>query len=129
MGGIKIMEETLWFGWFYNRESIEENFKVELTNENILVAYYGSDGFYGGGAYVLFEQNGKLYEVFGGHCSCHGLEEQWSPSEVVSFEEFNHRTFASDWDDDNKKINQQIKEYIDKNLKKYFEKGEENVSN
>lgn len=60
--------------------------KQELLNnhrgERILFASYGTDN-YSGDAFVLFEKDGKLYEVNGSHCSCYGLEEQWKPEEVM----------------------------------------------
>ena len=40
-------------------------------------------GNYEGHAFVLFEMNGKLYEVHGSHCLCYGLENQWDFEEVV----------------------------------------------
>ena len=65
---------------------------------NILFASYGNAN-YSGEAWVLFEQDGKLYEVNGGHCSCYGLEDQWSPEDVM-LEELEHRlvngTFGED---------------------------------
>lgn len=74
----------------------------EHKNINILFASYGNAN-YTGDAWVLFEQDGKLYEVSGGHCSCHGLEDQWNPEEVV-LKELEHRllkgTFGEDdWSD------------------------------
>ena len=38
---------------------------------------------YGGYAAVIFERDGKLWHVNGGHCSCHGLEDQWEPQETT----------------------------------------------
>jgi hypothetical protein len=32
---------------------------------------------------VLFQRDGKLYEVSAGHCSCYGLEGRWEPDEVT----------------------------------------------
>lgn len=37
---------------------------------------------YEGYALVIFSKEGKLYEVNGSHCSCYGLEDQWSPEET-----------------------------------------------
>jgi hypothetical protein len=70
----------------------------------ILFASYGHEN-YSGDAWVLFEQDGKLYEVSGSHCSCYGLEGQWNPEEVV-LEELEHRllkgTFGEDdWSGNN----------------------------
>ena len=49
---------------------------------DVLIAAYTYEN-YSGTAFVLFRQNGILYEVNGGHCSCYGLEGQWEPEEVV----------------------------------------------
>jgi len=48
---------------------------------NILFASYSYQD-YSGDAFVLFERDGKLYEVNGGHCSCYGLEGQFEPEET-----------------------------------------------
>lgn len=56
---------------------------------NVLLAIYTYED-YDGSAFVLFEQDGVLYEVNGGHCSCYGLEDQWEP-EKTSVEALRHR--------------------------------------
>lgn len=53
----------------------------ELEGVNVLLASYGTPS-YEGYAFVLFERDGKLYEVNGSHCSCYGLEGQWEPEET-----------------------------------------------
>ena len=71
---------------------------------NILFASYGNAN-YTGDAWVLFEKNGKLYEINAGHCSCYGLEGQWEPEEVQLIELENrllNGTFGEDdWSDNN----------------------------
>lgn len=52
------------------------------TDDEIIFASYGG-GSYEGDAVVLFRRDGKLYEVHGSHCSCNGLEGQWSPEEAT----------------------------------------------
>lgn len=52
-----------------------------MQNATILLASYTYED-YSGTAYVLYDQDGKLYEVFGSHCSCYGLEDQWIPEET-----------------------------------------------
>lgn len=62
-----------------------EKFKIAddfPTDEQILLGARGW-GSYCGDAFVLFERDGKLYEVNGGHCSCYGLEGQWTPEETT----------------------------------------------
>lgn len=69
-------------------------------NDNILFASYGYEN-YSGDAWVLFERDGKLYEVNGQHCSCFGLEGQWEPEEVYLPELKNRLmkgTFGTDYE-------------------------------
>jgi|SRR5579859_830434 len=56
--------------------------KEDLEGANILLAWYGY-GSCCGSSFVLYEKNGKLYEVNGSHCSCMGLEGQWEPEETL----------------------------------------------
>lgn len=60
------------------------------TEDEVLFASYGYEN-YSGDAMVVFEHDGILYEVHGGHCSCYGLNEQiysgesesqWEPEET-----------------------------------------------
>ena len=67
----------------------DQDLKAYLKDCKILLAWYGH-GDYDGSAFVLFERDGKLYEVNGGHCSCFGLEGQWEPEET-SVEALRHR--------------------------------------
>lgn len=53
------------------------------TDEEVLFASYGQEQAYSGDARVLFVRDGVLYEAGGSHCSCNGLEGQWSPSPVT----------------------------------------------
>lgn len=53
-----------------------------LEHAEVLLASYGREHGYDGGAFVLYRESGKLYEVNAGHCSCYGLEEQWEPEET-----------------------------------------------
>lgn len=57
----------------------------EFDGAEILLASYSCEN-YSGDAFVLFERDGKLYEVNGGHCSCYGLEGQWDASETTKAE-------------------------------------------
>lgn len=52
--------------------------------EILLADYTYKD--WAGDSYVLFrsKSTGKLFEVYGAHCSCYGLEGQWDPEEVES---------------------------------------------
>ncbi len=51
------------------------------TDKEIIHATYETPS-YEGYAFVLYEHDGKLYEVSGSHCSCYGLEGQWEPEET-----------------------------------------------
>jgi hypothetical protein len=54
----------------------------DLSGAIIHLAWYGY-GSYNGSSLVVYEKEGKLFEVNGSHCSCHGLEEQWQPEETT----------------------------------------------
>lgn len=88
--------ESVYLGYFGSKSDIATNFSIpecELDGCEILFAYYYNED-YEGNAIVIYQKDGKLYEVNGGHCSCYGLEEQWSPEET-SFEAIAKR----DWVD------------------------------
>lgn len=73
--------KTVYVGEFKSKEDVESNFDVKLTDERIIYAEYETPS-YEGYAFVLFEKDGKLYEVNGSHCSCNGLEGMWEPEET-----------------------------------------------
>ena len=86
---------------------------------NILFAYYTYED-YNGRAFVLFERDGKLYEVNGGHCSCYGLEEQWEPEETT-IEDLKYRMtngeLGYDSYDNENYFRDELREYIKENFK------------
>jgi hypothetical protein len=62
----------------------DEDWEVPIyfpTEDEILFASY-ADCSYKGDALVLFERDGKLFEVIGVHGSEYGLEGQWNPEET-----------------------------------------------
>ena len=67
--------------WLDTKSKMTEAIK-KYEEYNILFASYGTDN-YSGDAFVLFEKNGKLFEVNGAHCSCYGLEGQFEPEETT----------------------------------------------
>lgn len=67
------------------KEQLIRAFEIEesvLDGCNILLASYEYES-YEGDAFVLYEKDGKLFEVNGSHCSCYELEEQWEPEETT----------------------------------------------
>ena len=74
----------------WEEKKIKMKEAIERWNPiNILFASYGAAN-YSGDAFVLFEHDGKLFEVNGGHCSCYGLEGQFEPEETT-LEALKHR--------------------------------------
>lgn len=57
--------------------------KDDLRDVDILLASYCDEWGLEGDAFVLFRHDGRLFEVNGSHCSCHGLEGQWNPEETT----------------------------------------------
>ena len=75
---------AVFVGDFYTVEDIIDEFLIspdDLNGATIIFASYLYE-CYKGSAFVLFERDGKLYEVNGSHCSCYGLEGQWEPEET-----------------------------------------------
>lgn len=72
------------FNGFSDREDMANQFQIDVSElNNIFVIYAEYDiGDYCGDAHVLFVRDGKLREVHGSHCSCYGLEGQWSEEET-----------------------------------------------
>ena len=78
----RINMKTIYLGEFKNNEDIEKQFYQKIPKDiKILIANYGL-GIYEGDAFVLYEQDNKLFEVNGSHCTCYGLEGQWEPEET-----------------------------------------------
>jgi hypothetical protein len=72
-----------WSDYCEIRSSWQVNDTEPFPSESeVLFASYGGAA-YEGDALVIFERDGKLYEVNGYHCSCYGLEGQWSPEETT----------------------------------------------
>lgn len=91
-----IDQEPVFLNIWENKQGIASDFEDESIEDlNILFASYGDD-CYEGDAWVLFERDGVLYEVNGGHCSCYGLEGQWDPDEV-NLKELEHRLTNGTW--------------------------------
>lgn len=69
------------FDGFDDEADVKAKFNAPAV-DGILAAIYGQES-YEGSAFVLFVRDGKLYEVHGSHCSCHGLEDQWTEEETT----------------------------------------------
>lgn len=80
-----------------------------IAGATIIIASYTYED-YSGSAFVLFQKEGKLFEVHGSHCSCYGLSEgdysggattQWQPEET-SAEAVRHRLTIGTWGEEDK---------------------------
>lgn len=66
-------------GDFDNWADVCGRFNITLKEPTeVILAAYNIDG-YEGYAAVLFRQGRKYGLVYGSHCSCYGLEDQWVP--------------------------------------------------
>lgn len=75
----------MYFGNWSGIEGMMADFNIgndELKDAKVIAAVYNYED-YDGSAMVVFRRDGKLYEVHGGHCSCNGLEDSWSPEETT----------------------------------------------
>lgn len=84
-----INQEPIFVEDFDSLESVRNNFCIDdklIESIKIIYASYYIQQ-YEGYAYVLFVYENKLYEVYGSHCSCYGLEGQFDFNEPVTLEE------------------------------------------
>lgn len=69
---------------FQNIEHLKKEFEItdkDLEGVDILYAAYRIES-YDGQSIVLFKKDEKLFIIDAAHCSCRGLEGQWSPEET-----------------------------------------------
>lgn len=69
-------------GVFTDRAHICSEFQIDDFDGTVIYADYEYAN-YEGDAAVVFADKGKLWLVTGSHCSCYGLENNWSPEEVT----------------------------------------------
>lgn len=77
--------DQIYFDIFTCLEDVKSEFcveKLDFSNIEIIYARYSHES-YSGDSHVIFIEDGKLYEVWGSHCSCFGLEGQWEPEETT----------------------------------------------
>lgn len=80
---------------FESVKDVIEQYKAPadaLKGAIVHLAWYGY-GDYSGSSLVVYEKDGKLFEVNGSHCSCYGLGGQWEPEET-SWEALRMRDFS-----------------------------------
>lgn len=65
------------FSGFSDLDDVAQQFETNLDGIIPLWCAYESES-YEGSAACWFEKDGQLMYVDGSHCSCHGLEGQWS---------------------------------------------------
>lgn len=78
---------------FTSVEDVFNQFNVDESRRKGIEILFASYTFedYDGDAYVLCIENGKLCEVYGGHCSCYGLGENGWGAEEVTVEFIKHK--------------------------------------
>lgn len=104
----------------WTNDEIAKTFDEDISSfegVKILFAAFTGDNYEGYG-FVLFERDGKLYEVNGSHCSCFGLEDQWDPEEA-SIAELRHRMDEGDlgesvYGDDSERFDDELREFLDR---------------
>lgn len=82
------MTKAAYHGDFSSWKDVQKEFNTDYKKpDRVYFATYDHDG-YDGSAYVYFRVGEKYYYVYGGHCSCHGLEDQFTPEEFETRELF-----------------------------------------
>lgn len=70
-----------WEGCDWTR--VQTSFQMdEAEPEEVIFARYDRD-MTDGRAQILYRNGSRYFYVSGSHCSCHGLEDQWSPEEYT----------------------------------------------
>lgn len=73
----------MYTGNFTNWRDVKNEFSMDESEpEKVYFATYKTE-CYEGSAIVIYRNKNKYYIVEGGHCSCYGLEDQWSPTEYT----------------------------------------------
>lgn len=80
-----LRENPVYVEEFSTREDVFRNFaKADEADIEILYASYIFYDYDGSASVVYYRKStGKYYEVYGGHCSCYGLEGQWEKDEEI----------------------------------------------
>jgi hypothetical protein len=90
------MAARVYHGDFNSWDDVVREFRISSKppfapiEPEVIFASYEIDG-YEGAAVVVFKmkaEDKKVYYVTGGHCSCHGLEDQWDLTEYDSALQF-----------------------------------------
>lgn len=76
------MEKQIYFGIFNSKDDVCSEFNIVLDEKIIILYAEYKICDYDGDAFVLFQKNGKLYEVNASHCSCSGIEGEWEPEQT-----------------------------------------------
>lgn len=97
-----------------NKNEIASAFEIDVKElENAEILFYAYEEFcYEGSAFVLLKRGNKLFEVHGYHCSCYGLEGQWSEEEC-SIESLEH-TLNKGTKFEDADLNNALREIIEK---------------
>lgn len=85
------MNMAIYHGSWEKFDDVIASYPDALADESMLIyaSYVQED--YSGDAYVVFVENGVLYEQHEGHCSCNGLE-NWRPEATTIAAMLSYRT-------------------------------------
>jgi hypothetical protein len=108
-------EEQSWRG----EVAPQQDMGIQPEDMDLVMAYYSYED-YQGSAMVVYrdKRDGKVYANYGSHCSCYGLEDQWSPEEV-SLKELLSRpsyiyvwSWGMDWEEGQDPLNNEIRKAL-----------------
>lgn len=76
---------SAFFGDWSCVEDIERSFEAPgcLAGCEVLFATYDYENYSGAARVIYLDPDGDMYEAEASHCSCYGLEGQWSPGPVT----------------------------------------------
>ena len=77
---------SVYMGEWSGPADVASSFQIDESDISefggIVFATYDREDW-DGSAFVLLLCDGVMFEVHGSHCSCNGLEDQWSPQETT----------------------------------------------
>lgn len=110
---------NIYNGNFANWSDVQNEFLMDMAEpDRVYYASYDTPA-YEGYANVIYRNGNTLYWVYGSHCSCYGLEDQWEPEAYEAPDLLAALRKGSAWQFDSygksvkEELIAQLEEYID----------------
>lgn len=77
-------ETNVYHGGFDFWEDVQSRFRIPAVPkpDEVIFAEYDAEDYFGS-AFVIYRNGDDYFTVYGSHCSCYGLEDQWDPEKYT----------------------------------------------